>query len=60
MTRMPDRFNPSNVSMAAAVPCKGSGPWKFNIRISAYRGYRDCSRPDMSKVNSEAWILRPE
>jgi len=60
VTRMPDTFTPSNVSAAAAVPCKGSGPWKFNQQRSAYKGYRDCSRPDLSKVNSGEWILRPE
>lgn len=60
VTRMPDTFTPSNVSAAAAVPCKGSGPWKFNKQRSAYKGYRDCTRPDLSKVNGGEWILRPE
>lgn len=60
VTAMPDTLNPSNRSAAAAVPCKGSGPWKWTNNISAYKGYRDCSRPDLSKINSEPWILRPE
>jgi Carboxypeptidase regulatory-like domain/Gram-negative bacterial TonB protein C-terminal len=55
-TRMPATRGLSGVSTAAYVPCKGSGPWKFT---AIWRGYRDCSRPDLSKVNSEPWILRP-
>jgi len=58
--RMPDTFNRSNVSSAAAVPCKGQRAVEVSNQQSAYRGYRDCSRPDLSKVNSGQWILRPE
>lgn len=59
-TRMPGQRAFGHGSAASRVPCKGSGPWKFSNRIAAYRGYRDCSRPDMTKVNSEPWILRPD
>jgi hypothetical protein len=38
------------------VPCEGSGPWQMG---SAYKGYRDCSRPDISKAQAESWIRRP-
>jgi Carboxypeptidase regulatory-like domain len=47
-TRMPE------FGKAAAVPCQGSGPWRMK---SIYKGYRDCSRPDLTKAGSEPWIL---
>jgi hypothetical protein len=38
------------------VPCAGSGPWRMG---SVYKGYRDCSKPDLSKAESEPWIYPP-
>lgn len=46
-TRMPEP------RLVAAVPCKGAGPWRIK---SVYKGYRDCSRPDMSRLSKEPWI----
>jgi len=38
------------------VPCRGSGPWAMgSIRPT----YKDCSKPDLSKIKTEAWIERP-
>lgn len=39
------------------VPCAGSAPW----RMGSVGGtvYRDCSKPDLSKANTETWIVRP-
>lgn len=34
------------------VPCRGSGPMNLG---SLHPTYKDCSRPDLSKVNSEVW-----
>jgi hypothetical protein len=42
-------------SAAAAVPCAGSGP--INITSMLYRGYRDCSVPDLTEADGETWIL---
>ena len=41
------------------IPCKDSGkPWAMD---SVYKGYRDCSPPDLSKVNDKRvpWIEAP-
>ena len=46
----------SNVSPAMYVPCKGSGPLNLS---SLHPVYRDCSTPNMTKVNVEHWIERP-
>ena len=35
------------------VPCRGSGPMRVG---SMHPTYRDCSVPDLSKMNSEPWI----
>jgi hypothetical protein len=43
-------------SVVKHVPCAGSGPWRMN---SFYKGYRDCSKPDLSKAESEKWIYPP-
>jgi hypothetical protein len=59
-TRMPETWGLGRGSRAQRIPCKGSGPWLYTNRIVAYHGYRDCSRPDLSKVNREPWILRPD
>ena len=38
------------------VPCRGSGPWAMgSIRPT----YKDCSKPDLSKIKTEPWIERP-
>ena len=37
------------------VPCAGSGPWHMD---SVHKTYKDCSLPDFSKANTEAWISR--
>ena len=38
------------------VPCRGSGPWAMgSIRPT----YKDCSKPDLTKIATEAWIARP-
>ena len=47
-TRMPELR-----SYAELVPCKGSGPWRMK---SVYKGYRDCSRPDLTRMSREPWI----
>jgi hypothetical protein len=57
-TRMPETVGFGNDlrSAAALTPCKGSGPWRMT---SVYKGYRDCSRPDLTKANAVPWIVRP-
>ena len=38
------------------VPCRGSGPWAMgSIRPT----YKDCSKPDLSKIDTAPWIERP-
>jgi hypothetical protein len=37
-------------------PCKGSGPMNLDMHESLYR---DCTPPDLSKVNTEAVVKRP-
>lgn len=37
------------------VPCRGSGPWAMG---SVRPTYKDCSKPDLSKIATEAWIDR--
>jgi hypothetical protein len=38
------------------VPCRGSGPWAMgSIRPT----YKDCSKPNLGKIATEAWIDRP-
>lgn len=38
------------------VPCRGSGPWAMgSIRPT----YKDCSKPDLSKIKTAPWIARP-
>ena len=49
-TRMPQ-------SLAAHVPCTGSGPLNLD---SVHPTYRDCSEPELSKAASETWIVRRE
>lgn len=36
----------------AKVPCEGSGPWRMG---SQYKGYRDCSQPDLRAGATERW-----
>ena len=38
------------------VPCRGSGPMLLG---SVRPTYKDCSLPDLTKVDSEAWVARP-
>lgn len=38
------------------VPCRGSGPLNLD---SVHPTYRDCSRPDLSKVDTAPWISPP-
>jgi carboxypeptidase family protein len=35
------------------VPCRGDGPMNLD---SLHPGYRDCSRPDLTKIESARWI----
>jgi hypothetical protein len=37
------------------VPCRGSGPWAMG---SVRPTYKDCSKPDLSKIATETWIER--
>ena len=39
-----------------SVPCKGSGPMHLG---SLYPTYRDCSRPDLSRMANEPWVVKP-
>ena len=48
--------NEANVSPAMFVPCKGSGPLNLS---SLHPVYRDCSMPDLTKINVERWVERP-
>ncbi len=43
-------------SLAAGVPCAGSGPMHLD---SIYPTYRDCSMPDLSQAAREPWITPP-
>lgn len=56
-TRQPERYGVAGRSSAAYVPCRGDGGWKMG---AMYKGYRDCSRPDLSRAQDEAWILPSE
>ncbi|MGE0400895.1 MAG: hypothetical protein AB7T06_29560 [Kofleriaceae bacterium] len=38
------------------VPCRGSGPLHLG---SVHPVYKDCSKPDLSKIKTQAWIARP-
>lgn len=38
------------------VPCRGSGPMLLG---SVRPTYKDCSRPDLTKVETAPWIVRP-
>jgi hypothetical protein len=46
----------ANISPAMFVPCRGSGPLNLS---SVHPVYRDCSAPDMTKVDVAPWIERP-
>ncbi len=39
------------------IPCAGDGPMRLGSIV--YKGYRDCSRPDISRLDELAWIPRP-
>jgi len=38
------------------VPCRGSGPMNLG---SVHPVYKDCSKPDLTKIKTEAWIKKP-
>lgn len=38
------------------VPCRGSGPMLLG---SVRPTYKDCSKPDMAKADTERWVARP-
>lgn len=38
------------------VPCRGSGPLHLG---SVHPVYKDCSKPDLTKIKTESWIARP-
>jgi hypothetical protein len=46
----------SRISPAMRVPCAGSGPLQLE---SVHPVYRDCSMPDVTRADSERWIVRP-
>ncbi|HEY1815092.1 MAG TPA: hypothetical protein VGG74_22250 [Kofleriaceae bacterium] len=52
----PPKNADNGVSPVALVPCAGSGPLQLE---SIHPVYRDCSKPDLSRVNAEPWITRP-
>jgi hypothetical protein len=39
------------------VPCRGSGPMNLG---SIRPAYKDCSKPDLAKIKTEAWIVRTQ
>jgi hypothetical protein len=39
------------------IPCRGDGPMRLGSVV--YQGYRDCSRPDTSRLAELPWIARP-
>jgi Carboxypeptidase regulatory-like domain len=53
-TRMPPLVGFPPRSMAANVPCRGSGPLNLG---SVHPTYRDCSKPDLSRFAEEPWII---
>lgn len=52
-TRLPES-KPNGYNKANMVPCAGSGPWRMG---SVYKGYRDCTRPDLAAAKRESWIV---
>jgi len=53
--RTPRRNWFTGLSPIMNVPCAGSGPMQLE---SVHPTYRDCSMPDMTRVNVEPWIVR--
>jgi len=41
---------------AGSVPCRGDGPLNLD---HAHPVYRDCSVPDLTKLDVEPWVVRP-
>lgn len=39
------------------IPCRGDGPMRLGSAL--YKGYRDCSKPDTSRLDALPWIQRP-
>jgi hypothetical protein len=55
--RLPrEEDNQLGVPALQKAPCAGSGPLELH---DVHAVYRDCSRPDLSKVNSLPWVERP-
>jgi len=54
-SRMPPIIGFPPRSMAAYVPCRGSGPMNLG---SVHPTYKDCSKPDLSKAATELWVER--
>jgi hypothetical protein len=55
-SRMPPMKGLPPHRLDAYVPCKGSGPLNLD---SAHPVYRDCSKPNFAKFQTERWIGRP-
>jgi len=55
-SRMPSMHGFPPRGQTDYVPCKGSGPMNLG---SVHPTYRDCSGPDLSRVGTEAWIVKP-
>jgi hypothetical protein len=53
-SRMPPLVGFPPRSMAASVPCRGSGPLNLG---SVHPTYRDCSVPDLAKFAGEPWVI---
>jgi hypothetical protein len=51
---MPQLVGFPPVRQDASVPCAGSGPWMLS---SVHPVYKDCSRPDLTKIGTEPWLL---
>lgn len=58
-TRMPPLVGMQHPrSMAASVPCRGSGPLNLD---SVHPVYRDCSMPDLARpFDAEPWVNAPD
>ena len=39
------------------IPCRGDGPMRLGSAL--HKGYRDCSKPDTSRLDALPWIQRP-
>lgn len=55
-TRMPEWVGVPPRRQGRGLPCEGAGPWQLG---SVYRGYKKCSRPDLSRATAEPWVVPP-